>query len=509
MRIGGLATGMDIDSLVEKLMEAERIPFDKMKQDRTKLTWKQDAFRDLNKSLLELDNMVLNMKMSSTYNPKKVVSTQEGAVTGVPSSSSSDRMFRVEVSKLATSATNMSKEKVGDDVLTSKLSDLDGYKASDEIKFSTYKNNGELEEHKIVVDADYTVKDVLDKINADDSPVRAFYDHTSEKVIMETTRTGQYNIGKDENPDVENTGEEDNDFRNEIEFEDNSFFTNVLKLDKKNEKGGEDASFTYNGQDLTSKNNSYDIDGTLLQFHNVTNGTANISISTDEDAIFDSIVEFVDKYNEVIEKFNDTQQEERFRDFPPLTDEQKKDMSEDEIKKWEEKAQSGILKGESIVSNGLYNMRSSWYSQVDNDQGFSSITQIGITTSERYLDGGKLEIDEDKLRKAISEDAEGVHALFSNSSDKADRGIINRLDEQIDQISKNINNRAGKVKGTTTLDNYALGKRMKAIDQRISDFEVRLKKVEDRYWNQFTQMEKAIQRMNDQSAQLFSQFGDM
>lgn len=486
MRVGGLATGMDIEAMVDKLMDAERIPYDKMKQDRTKLTWKQDAFRDLNKSLLELDNMVLKMKMNSTYNPKKVVSTQENAVTATPSSKSGDRTYRIEVTELATSAINMSTK--GVEGIDEKITDE---KLFGTHTYTTYDGNGEPQPHEVTIEEDDTIRDVLDKINAHDSPVRAFYDETSKKVIMETTRTGSYNDGG-----------------NEIEFADDSFFTDVLKLTGE-EKGGTDAEFKYNDQDFTSKNNSYELDGTVFQFNNITNGVANLTISTDEDAIFDSIVEFIDKYNEVVEKFNDSQQEERFRDFPPLTDEQKEEMSEDEIKKWEEKAQSGILKGESIVSNGLYNMRSSWYSKVDNDQGFSSITQIGITTSERYLDGGKLEIDEDKLRKAISDDAEGVQALFSKSSDDGDRGIINRLDDQINQISKNINNRAGKVKGTTTLDNYALGKRMKAIDQRISDFEVRLKKVEDRYWNQFTQMEKAIQRMNDQSAQLLSQFGGM
>lgn len=482
MRVGGLATGMDIEAMVDKLMDAERIPYDKMKQDRTKLTWKQDAFRDLNKSLLELDNMVLKMKMNSTYNPKKVISTQENAVTATPSSKSGDRTYRIEVDKLATSAINMGEA----------IESIDAELDAGTHHYYTYDENGEQQTHEVKIEDGDTIKDVLNKINADDSPVRAFYDETSKKVIMETTRTGSYN-----------------DNGNEIEFADGSFFTDVLKLNQDNEKGGTDAVFKYNDQEFTSKNNSYELDGTLFQFHNVTNGAANLTISTDEDAIFDSIVEFIDKYNEVVEKFNDTQQEERFRDFPPLTDAQKEEMSEDEIKKWEEKAKSGILKGESIVSNGLYNMRSSWYSKVDNDQGFSSITQIGISTSERYLDGGKLEIDEDKLRKAISEDAAGVQALFSNNSTEGDRGIINRLDDQINQISKNINNRAGKVKGTTTLDNYALGKRMKAIDQRISDFEVRLKKVEDRYWNQFTQMEKAIQRMNDQSAQLLSQFGQM
>lgn len=72
--------------------------------------------------------------------------------------------------------------------------------------------------------------------------------------------------------------------------------------------------------------------------------------------------------------------------------------------------------------------------------------------------------------------------------------------------TKNIERQAGK--GSNTLDNYSLGKQMKRINDRISTFEMRMEKVESRYWGQFTQMEKAIQRHNDQSSQLFSQFGE-
>ncbi|HLR15192.1 MAG TPA: flagellar hook-associated protein 2 [Bacillota bacterium] len=486
MRVGGLATGMDIEQMVHKLMDAERIPYTKMMQDRTKLTWKQDAFRDLNKSLLELDNLVLDMKLSKTYNPKTVSSPQENAITGVPSGNAKNGTYRIEVKKLATTTIN-----VGSNV--SHSIDPETIGEGKTLRFSTFDQQGNEQEHEVVVKEGDHVTDVLNRISNDlDIPVRAFYDHGSGQVIMETTHTG-----------------ENNPSGNEIVFHEDSVaeFKNILGLDMDNEKGGKNATFEYNGVELTSKNNYYDINGTMFQFHNVTDGVVNLVITTDEDAIFDSVVQFVNTYNEVVEKFNGTQQEERFRDFPPLTDEQKKEMSEDEVKKWEEKAKSGILKGESIVSSGLFNMRNSWYGKVENEYGFSSITEIGITTSNRYSDGGKLEIDEDALRKAIAENPDGVQSLLSNGSDGDRRGIIHRLEDQMDLITNNINNRAGK--GTSTLDNYAIGKRMKEMNKRISDFETRLMNVETRYWNQFTQMEKAIQRMNDQSAQLFSQFGGM
>lgn len=49
MRIGGLASGMDIDSIVEKLMVAERMPMDKLEQQKQIYEWQRDAYRDVNK----------------------------------------------------------------------------------------------------------------------------------------------------------------------------------------------------------------------------------------------------------------------------------------------------------------------------------------------------------------------------------------------------------------------------------------------------------------------------
>ncbi len=45
MRVGGLASGMDIEGMVEKLMEAERMPLVRLQQQQETLTWKRDSFR--------------------------------------------------------------------------------------------------------------------------------------------------------------------------------------------------------------------------------------------------------------------------------------------------------------------------------------------------------------------------------------------------------------------------------------------------------------------------------
>src|SRR5690625_2493936 len=104
MRVGGLATGMDIEAMVNKLMEAERMPLDRMEQDRTLLTWKRDAFREINRSMLELSEMMtgmnFNMKLSKMYQSKTVTSSQSNAVTATGSTSASNGTYNIEVKEL-------------------------------------------------------------------------------------------------------------------------------------------------------------------------------------------------------------------------------------------------------------------------------------------------------------------------------------------------------------------------------------------------------------------------
>ncbi|HLR65147.1 MAG TPA: flagellar filament capping protein FliD, partial [Pseudogracilibacillus sp.] len=196
---------------------------------------------------------------------------------------------------------------------------------------------------------------------------------------------------------------------------------------------------------------------------------------------------------------------ERFRSYQPLSEEEKEAMSDKQIELWEEKAKSGLLRGESTIRDGMYALRGSLQGRVDGDGPFNMLSSIGISTTANYLDGGKLEIDEDKLREALTENPEGVYDLFVNNSKGDDRGLIHRFDDALDRTRGQIERKAGK--STATLDNYAIGKEIKQLNSRISDFERKMVRVEERYWNQFTAMEKAISNLNQQSESLFSQFG--
>lgn len=489
MRVGGIVSGMDIEGMIEKLMEAERMPLDRLRQQQTQLEWKRDAFRDINSKLLELDNMMLDMKLSRTYNPKTTVSSREGAVTATASSSASNGTYDIQVEQIATRAMNIGESLDGMDGNVKITAEQAG-----EFIFYTYDESGERITHELEVKEGETLNQVLRNIGqASDGNVRAFFDESANRVVFEATRSGSYN---------------ENGKEIVFDVEDGSFFRNVLKLDEANEKGGENAKFTYNnGLEIESRDNSYTINGVTFEFHNVTEGNARISVQTDVEESFENIMNFVEKYNEVIDIMNKSQTEERHRDYLPLSDEQMQEMTDKQIELWEEKAKSGLLRGETSIRNGMFDLRASLQSSVAIEGQYSLLSNIGITTTQNYLDGGKLEVDEDKLRNALRDNPDDVYKLFANSSTGDDRGLIHRFDDALDRVRGNIERQAGR--NSSTLDNYALGKQMKANNERIAEYERRMIQVEQRYWAQFSQMERAIAQLQEQSNTLFSQFGGM
>ena len=64
-RITGLASGMDIDDIVSKLMQTERAPLDKLKQKKQTLEWQRDSYREVNTKIKELQDYM--SKNTLTY----------------------------------------------------------------------------------------------------------------------------------------------------------------------------------------------------------------------------------------------------------------------------------------------------------------------------------------------------------------------------------------------------------------------------------------------------------
>ena len=94
-----------------------------------------------------------------------------------------------------------------------------------------------------------------------------------------------------------------------------------------------------------------------------------------------------------------------------------------------------------------------------------------------------------------------------DGNEYGEKGIARRLTDSINQTMDRIYERAGRA--TATNHQFTLGRNLNDIEQQMDRFEDRLGQIEDRYWRQFTAMEKAMQQANSQAMYMQQQFMGM
>lgn len=233
-----------------------------------------------------------------------------------------------------------------------------------------------------------------------------------------------------------------------------------------------------------------------------------ITVTRDTDKIVEGVKSFVDEYNKLVKTINDLLNEEAtYRDYAPLTDDQRKEMSEKQIELWEEKAKEGLLRRDSILDGFLRDIRSIWYET--NSSGYA-IYQLGIETGE-WSTRGQLTFGQDgeaTLRQMLASDPSGVMDFFANSVD----GAAVRVNEVIRKVANTSSGSPGSLvelaglKGMASEKNNTLYNKIQSIDEKIERLKDQYEQEKDRYWNQFNTMEQMIQNMNTQSAWLAQQF---
>jgi flagellar hook-associated protein 2 len=386
-----------------------------------------------------------------------------------------------------------------------------------------------------------TIQDVVNDINTKSNElklgVKALYDATNSRFFLQTKATGAANGFKV----IENVG------GNVI-----NFFTKTsggslgklgLNLENNTVYSGTDTVLNFAGAEgIVSSSNNLTVNG--INFTVKKTGTFTVEVSTDVEAVYGKIKAFVEKYNEMLEKVGSELGKKRNRDYLPLTKEQKEAMSEKEVELWEEKAKSGLLRGDMILERVVQTVRSGMYQEVTGVQGiYKQLTEIGITT-QGYISGavgGKLVIDESRLKEAIARDVDSVlEFLFKEPSaelryksessmtgseiaqKRSESGLIVRLYDNIVAGMKEIVGKAGtgnnselyrKVSAGIMIDFVTknsgislLEKEEAQYTKKIEEMNSYLARLEDSYWKKFSAMEKALGRMNAQSTWLAQQF---
>jgi flagellar hook-associated protein 2 len=496
LRISGMASGLDTESMVTSLMRVERMKYDKLAQQKTLMDWKSDAnleinnllraFKDDYLSTLKPQSSLLSTSSVMAYKVSMDAQTSSAVITAGSSAFASSHQID-SITSLAAGASAASGAAIGSGTLAAGTA-LEDLALTNPLEFVDGKISFSINGQTFEFESTDTLQKVLNDVNGNtDANVRMAYSSLTGKISI-----ANKDLGSDSSLAIENIAG-------------NAFAATsaAFGIAEGTYENGSDAVLSIDGVSVTRDANSFAIDGISYSLKKTTGTPISFSVEQDIDGAVDSIKKFVDSYNTLIDKMQAKLDEKRDTDYQPLTDDQKVSMSETQISQWEAKTKEGLLQNDSYIGRLLSEMRKAFYDKVAGVG--TAAAAIGITTIP-YQTSGKLIVDEAKLRQALQNNPQQVAKVFSSTSVSTDYAVKYNESGAATRISDSINR----------FLNDASGYRQKSVDsqyKRLSDsmtaMQKQLQEKEDRYWNQFTQMETALSQLNAQSSWLSQQFSGM
>lgn len=472
IRIGGLSSGTDYQSMVDQMMAARRVPIELKAEKKVELDYDMGAWTEVNSKAEALTDVLDKLRSSDFWRSMKSESTFENIASASAASFSAEQKYTVTVSTLAEA------QSVSSDLLDTS-SDLitQGYVAVNDVF--------EIEGEQITIEAGETLSSLRDKINtasdsmAEGSQVNAAIvdgylvltrqdTGAADISLSDVTGTALHGLGvlydSDPDPDIE-----------EIDF-------------KHENVPGADASFSVNGLTITRpENTGLDdvVDGLTIDLSGV--GTTTIDVHPDREKVKETMLEFVDKYNALHDLVNE--------------------YSKIEQGGSSELALKGELYGDSLLSairtslrqyggmqSSTLNASNATYSYDGQSGVMDTLADIGIWTSGKS--GGLSVLDESKLDHMLDYEFENVEQLFRgvfNPSTVAfEGGVASDFYKYISKVSESLT-------GDIATRIETLSDKYDDLSDDIAELEDGLADYEQRLWDQFTRMEDALANMESQS----------
>ncbi len=101
IRLSGINSGLDTDAIVQELVSAYSLKTQKYEKAQTKLSWKQDVWKNLNTKIYSLYTSASSMRLSSAYSLKKTTVSDNTKASVTASSTAPIGTQTLEVKKLA------------------------------------------------------------------------------------------------------------------------------------------------------------------------------------------------------------------------------------------------------------------------------------------------------------------------------------------------------------------------------------------------------------------------
>ncbi|MDO4189220.1 MAG: flagellar filament capping protein FliD [Lachnospiraceae bacterium] len=516
IRLTGMNSGLDTDAMVKELVNAYEKKGQKTKNNKTKHEWKQTIWADLNKKIKSFNSKVKSMQYTSNYNQKKTVSSNESKVSVIAGDNAVRGTQTIKVNSLATTgyltSKNVNLDAEGKTVrhitADSTLEELGVTSKDGKVAITVNGKTTYIDANK-----DTKVSQFVKALNAKDVGVDASFDEKNGRFFISAENSGT--AGDFSFAALEKG--EDGEYKaatNDILGAMGLSGEGVSRIQ------GTDAEIVLNGATFTSSSNSFDINGMAITVKGLTaKGTSadgsddevlSLTTETDTEAIYKNIKGLISEYSKLINELSKLYNAGTARKFEPLTDEEKDAMTDDEVEKWETKIKDSLLRRDENVAAVMNAMKNPTLASYEVNGKKLSLSDFGIGTLSYFAAGenekSALHINGDEDDEAVSGETNKLKQMLSTDPDTVAK-FFSKLMTDISDKFNTLSTSSTRRSYGNFYDDKKVKEEMTSYEKKVSDFEVYLGRIEDKYYKQFTQMEKAMAKLNSTQTQLSNYFG--
>ncbi len=459
LTLSGAGSGLDIQSLVNQLVAAERAPAEtRINKREREINTLLSAFGRLKSALSSFSDTLDGLKNANTFRDRTAASSDEQVATVTASSGASAASYTLDVTRLAqahklTAGGGSYGGQTG--TLTLEIGQYDAgsnsFTASQSVTLTIDSSNN-------------TVQGIRDAINDANIGISAtvINDGTNDILSITADDTGTANTirisasGDSDGSDVDGAG------LSAFAFDPTGAgASNATEVSQ-----ALDAEFTIDGIAITSSSNTLTSTISGLSVELKSAGSSTLTVEEDIDAAKEKIQSFVDAYNELSSTIR-------------------------ELTKYEgEGGNNGVLLSDSAVFGMDMRIRSIIGSASTSGGDFSSLMEIGFASDPET---GQLKLDTTKLENALKSNFDGVGGLIA---------------EYTTQISDYVDTQLG-TDGVLTTRTEGLDATLKDLSEQRDALELRIESVRARYTAQFSRLDSLIASLNSTGAFLTKQLAGL
>lgn len=453
----GLASGIDVQGIVSKLVALERAPLAPLQKQAATFQSKLSIYGTLKSMVSALGDAAAKMAKPAAWDLVKGSSSASDKVGITVSPGTAPTSMSIEVQALAKAQSNASAavtagSPVGSGTLSIQLGSWAG---------GTFAP-GSAAAVDVTVGATDSLSTIAGKINAAGAGVSAtvLRDASGERLLVRANDTGETKGFRIQAADDDGVANDANGL-SRLAYDKTAGVFHGMALSQ----AGTNAQATVNGTAITSASNTVKdaLPGITLNLSQVTTAPVEISVSNDKDGLRKNIQAFVDAYNTI------------------------NNMLATATKYDPDTKVAGSLQGDSTAV-GLQNALRGMMRSVTPGGDYTRLLDIGIEIKS----GGVMSIDSTKLDAALDNPA-GLKALFTTESTQpGSRGFALKVDAFADGLLA--------IDGMVSSRAESLSQAIKRNEKEQEKVTDRAARAETRLLAQYNAMDAAVGRLSGLNA---------